>query len=571
MSFLSSRQRRLSFVSIALVLMGIAPAAGCQILAGLGGEQPLETGGTGGSTGGTTGGTGGSTGGTTTGGGGSGDCAPGDKQPCYSGPAGTEGVGACKPGERLCGQDGVFGACEGEALPTPEICGNATDEDCSGFDCGEFVWAKQLTNATFVTVAVDPKSGEVYAGGAFHDSMDVGGTTLTSAAAIDAFLIKYSPAGEVVWARSFGGANNQLFTALTVGLDGKVYAAIGNLGTIDLDAFTTMNVSSLARFDAQGTTEWLTETGGDLGFPIKAAYRKLVMGTDGSLFAGGSFRGSMLIDGMTYMSLGGSGDGVIVKIDTAAGQPQWVVTYGTDTYFESAGAIAPAPNGGVYLAGEVNGIFNFQGGQIVAGMDGDGFAARFDGSGTMLWGKAFGSMMDYEEATSVASDKDGNVMLGGFFNGSFSFGGGGPTLMSNGDFDLFAARLDQAGSHSWSARYGDVGPAGNSAPTAMGWGPDGGLVMIGDLSNGAMTFGSDVLAPDGGGDGFVAKVHGATGEAVWGRKIGGASYQSVEALAVGGDSRIVIGGQFEGAIVLGKDSFGSAAGTTDIFVAVMAP
>ena len=60
-------------------------------------------------------------------------CQPGEQQPCYSGPEGTEGVGACVAGVRTCGDDGLgFGACEGQVEPIPEVCGNAVDDDCDG-------------------------------------------------------------------------------------------------------------------------------------------------------------------------------------------------------------------------------------------------------------------------------------------------------------------------------------------------------------------------------------------------------------------------------------------------------
>lgn len=92
------------------------------------------TGGTGGSGGETTstGGNGGTGGGTTsTGGsggtGGSPACAEGEKQPCYSGAAGTKDVGVCKSGEQIC-SDATWGPCEGEVLP------ESMDTDCDGLD-----------------------------------------------------------------------------------------------------------------------------------------------------------------------------------------------------------------------------------------------------------------------------------------------------------------------------------------------------------------------------------------------------------------------------------------------------
>jgi len=50
-------------------------------------------------------------------------------EPCYDGPAGTEGVGPCKGGMSKC----VNGAlvCDGEVVPLAEVC-NGWDDDCDG-------------------------------------------------------------------------------------------------------------------------------------------------------------------------------------------------------------------------------------------------------------------------------------------------------------------------------------------------------------------------------------------------------------------------------------------------------
>jgi hypothetical protein len=54
---------------------------------------------------------------------------------CYSGPAGTQGVGACVAGVRVCNATvpgmSSFGACMGEVVPTTETC-NGRDDDCDG-------------------------------------------------------------------------------------------------------------------------------------------------------------------------------------------------------------------------------------------------------------------------------------------------------------------------------------------------------------------------------------------------------------------------------------------------------
>ena len=49
---------------------------------------------------------------------------------CYDGPDETAGVGQCREGRSIC-DAGVWGACDGQVLPTDEIC-NAEDDDCDG-------------------------------------------------------------------------------------------------------------------------------------------------------------------------------------------------------------------------------------------------------------------------------------------------------------------------------------------------------------------------------------------------------------------------------------------------------
>jgi hypothetical protein len=60
-------------------------------------------------------------------------CAPSSASACYSGPPGTEGVGACRAGAQQCNSAGTaYGACEGSVGPSAEVCGDGIDNDCDG-------------------------------------------------------------------------------------------------------------------------------------------------------------------------------------------------------------------------------------------------------------------------------------------------------------------------------------------------------------------------------------------------------------------------------------------------------
>ena len=60
-------------------------------------------------------------------------CVAGAVVPCYTGPPGTEGVGACLGGQRACLGGLGWGPCEGQVLPAAEVC-NGIDDDCDGHD-----------------------------------------------------------------------------------------------------------------------------------------------------------------------------------------------------------------------------------------------------------------------------------------------------------------------------------------------------------------------------------------------------------------------------------------------------
>ncbi|HJL00247.1 MAG TPA: DUF4215 domain-containing protein [Polyangiaceae bacterium LLY-WYZ-15_(1-7)] len=61
------------------------------------------------------------------------DCTPGDTRACYTGPAGTRGVGACMDGQELCTAGGTWsGSCLEDVTPVGETCGDDIDADCDG-------------------------------------------------------------------------------------------------------------------------------------------------------------------------------------------------------------------------------------------------------------------------------------------------------------------------------------------------------------------------------------------------------------------------------------------------------
>jgi len=58
------------------------------------------------------------------------ECTGSQTRSCYSGPDGTEGIGACRTGMQTC-TNNAWGSCVGEVTPTTETC-NGIDDNCNG-------------------------------------------------------------------------------------------------------------------------------------------------------------------------------------------------------------------------------------------------------------------------------------------------------------------------------------------------------------------------------------------------------------------------------------------------------
>ncbi|APR78713.1 Hypothetical protein A7982_04060 [Minicystis rosea] len=114
---------------------------------------------------------------------------------------------------------------------------------------------------------------------------------------------------------------------------------------------------------------------------------------------------------------------------------------------------------------------------VTAGSGGDAFVASYDDQGGLRWKKIIrGSSIG--PGVSVAVAKNGDVVLAGAFQQGLSLGGA--TLQSAGIDDIFVAKLDAAGHHLWSKRFGT--PSQDFAgPLAVG--PGGAIFVSASVSD----------------------------------------------------------------------------------------
>ncbi|MFN8636233.1 MAG: SBBP repeat-containing protein [Chloroflexota bacterium] len=293
------------------------------------------------------------------------------------------------------------------------------------------------------SVEVD-SAGNVYVAGSFQGTVDFDRTAVRnddvltskldqfSQPSNDAFVAKYSPAGSLIWVRSFGGPGDDYAGGIVLDSTGNIYVTGSFRDTADFDpSSNAFNLTSngntdafVMKLDPSGSLAWARAAGG----PFDDYASALVIGTVNSstqVFVTGAFREGAAVDfdrtavsaGDTLTSLGYY-DGFLLNLTAATGAFTWVRQMG-GTGLQSPTDISLGVSG-VYVTGYFTET-TFSGGQTINSAGGiDAFVALFSPSGTLFWAKAVGGP-GTDRAFSIAADTFGHVYVTGVFEGTADF------------------------------------------------------------------------------------------------------------------------------------------------------
>lgn len=481
------------------------------------------------------------------GGGGAGECTSGTEEPCYSGPAGTEDVGECRAGTRVCGQDGVFSACDGERTPAAEDCSTDADEDCGGDvpECGAALWAITFGYPGWdTTYAVHTDvNGDILAI-VYGTGVAIDNTALANGAN----LIKLDPSGSLVFHVPLGEIQPTVHPEPSVTSDaqGNVYIA-GAFTELDLDG-PLPNAGGqdifVAKFDPAGNVMWARSFGG----PGNDAATVRFDGA-GGLVLGGWFVGSIDMDGV--LTSNGGEDLLMARLD-GDGEVVSARSFGTpgdDRLYR----FAAAPTRTVFVTHVGAGALDFGDGPTTM-KEGYRVVVAFDAADQLVYSKIHTSFPAaptsfYFGAVELAAD--GSAFFAGSKEPSaFLNFGAGPL-----DGTIFAARLDPSGGHVWSLGVAPDVPFLSSV-NGLSLGADGRLVIAGSTANGADLGEGPIGSGDAARVGFISMRDAADGSASWTRAFVQTAGEDLAHIDVGGaavspDGSVVVGGAFANTVDFG--------------------
>jgi hypothetical protein len=424
-------------------------------------------------------------------------------------------------------------------------------------------WVRQVGGSgvdTAHSLAADP-AGDVFVMGTFTNAATFGNSTLVSQGGLDIFLTKFDSSGRVLWARGFGGSEDDAPTGF-----GRRGLAADGAGNLLLSA-------TFAATLPLGTTN-LASSGGKDGFVAKVspggdvlwAKRSGAQGDDGAFIitadASGNVYGTqghqLSLWGVTLTNAGGW-DLVVWKLDPS-GNPLWIKQTG-GTNDDVGRAIALDPVGNVYVSGYFKGRSDLWGTILNSRGDSDIFLAKLDPTGKLLWAtQAGGSGTDYPFALVV--NAAGELCLAGTFSGTATFGG--TNLTSNGGSDIFVAKYDASGNLIWATRAGSTG---DDYINDLSFDAAGNIYVVGTFLN-ATSFGGTTLRSAGSQDAYIASLD-KDGKWRGAQRAGGVGLDT--AVAVGTDTwgHVYFTGRFSGSATFDSEQLQSV-GETDVFVARLA-
>jgi hypothetical protein len=386
----------------------------------------------------------------------------------------------------------------------PLVSAGLNDVFLAKFDSNcKHLWSKRFGDAndqqgnTNESVAID-SMGNVFIAGRFQGTMDFGGGPLTSAGSVDAFLAKFDRDGKHLWSKRFGDADEQRASGLAVDpVTGAVVLGGTCKGTVDfgggpLSGTTNLDVV-VAKFDASGNHQW-SKRFGDTAHQYTNA---VAIDSGGNTLVSGAVYGAIDFGGPAGSLVSAGANDVFVAKLSPDGATIWSKRFG-DAASQLAFGIAVDGKDGVLLTGSMAGTIDFGGGSMTSAGGRDVFIARLDQSGSYSWASRFGDALEQLPGW-IDADASGNVLITGTFGGAIDFGGG--AHVSEGASDMFVAKLDAAGKHLWSKRFGDA-----ADQVGSGIFDAAGNVILAGAFAGTVDFGVGPMTSAGGRDLFLAKL-----------------------------------------------------------------
>ena len=361
---------------------------------------------------------------------------------------------------------------------------------------------------------------------------------------------------ELNFLKSYGNTADDVGRGITINNSNDYYNVGNFIGTLDfadtlLQSNSSENDIYIARFSSTGNLIWAERAGGTLGdLPYD-----VVSDNDGNCYITGYFRDVSSFGDTSIIAQNSINAMFLAKYDST-GIFQWVESAGISSNGAQGLDIQIDNNGNCYITGIINGISDFGSTTITSNGNNDGFVAKYNTDGDLLWVQGIGGSGD-EIIYSINIDDNEYIYFTGVFTNNTNIGG--YSLTNNGSKDIFIGKLNSLGNILW------VSSAGG---TSVDYGRDivsdfsGNCFVVGYFGNAAY-FGNQTIVSQDGFDIFLASYN-SNGQLNWVSSIGGEGLDYAYGLSYSAMGALYLTGRFDDTLSFSTQSLISNGGS-DIF------
>ena len=305
-------------------------------------------------------------------------------------------------------------------------------------------------------VCTDPWGNVFGAGFPYGASVSFGSTVLSGFGTRGAIVVKYDAAGNLIWAN---GTQNGTAGPIDIAADdaGNLYlygfnqSSSVTIGTVVLtNADSTQTDLFIAKYSPSGNVLWAKNIGDVApGWLSGFSYSGGIVTHEGAIFITAPYFDSVASIGSFVLTntdpSGNTADLFISKMD-GSGNVLWVKAFGGNAT-DISEDIAITPLGNIYITG------SFYSSELSFGAtslscsppSSDIFVAKFDNSGNPIWAKS--SAGGGAAVSAVATDLQDNAFIVGSYYGSFSLGS--INIAAPASTAAFVAKYLSDGSVDW--------------------------------------------------------------------------------------------------------------------------
>ncbi|NQT26708.1 T9SS type A sorting domain-containing protein [candidate division KSB1 bacterium] len=308
---------------------------------------------------------------------------------------------------------------------------------------GNVLWAKKAGGPGIESVEdiVLDETDNIYLTGGFATRAQFGSIVLTTADDQNAFVAKYNTAGDVQWANGYGGGKWLSGYGITIDPAGFLRVTGRFTEQITFNGTTLVSAGSwdgfIVKQKQDGTILWAKGFGG----LDNETMHGIASDNEGNTVVTGFFGGygnPVSFDGYILNPVGSNTDILVAKYDSS-GNVIWAEAAGgsfSDTGFE----VTMDGIGNSYVTGRFKDSTQFADTTLVSAGEMDVFIAKYDSDGNIDWIKQGGGT-EIDEGFAIALDGLEDVLAGGFFGGSADFDLF--NVNSAGNKDIFITKLIQ--------------------------------------------------------------------------------------------------------------------------------